>query len=262
LTEISDAERRAMDLRTWQLMEHAFVRPEDEDVRALCREAQHHPLDSAQLEIVKARIRELFTDPLSDREIALLIDRTPEDGCDKCAAVTYTGPLGPSIIERLPDGRWQKRTPVVRETYTQELTLPDGRPASVTWDVDAARELLRKRPRLPRPLNPESLREWLETKVSFLPEHVWHLPADRCGEPGIVVVLDAGPSPDELQPVRFLIDGSHRAARALAEGRPFFAYHLTEAEQFSIATYRENGVITPMPTAAGPGVQDDEVGLL
>ena len=59
-----------------------------------------------------------------------------------------------------------------------------------------------------------------------------------------------------------LIDGSHRAALALRDGRDFFACLLTEQEQRSICTYTVEGKVTAIPQiAAGPGITPEDAGL-
>jgi len=50
-----------------------------------------------------------------------------------------------------------------------------------------------------------------------------------------------------------LIDGSHRAALALRERRPFYAYQLSEKEQYSICTY------TPAGGEPGPMLKVEDV---
>lgn len=92
--------------------------------------------------------------------------------------------------------------------------------------------------------------------------HLNHIPADRRDEPGIVVVVSTAIGPEApLYELPVLIDGSHRAALALHDGREFFAYLLTEDEQRSICTYRVGGQVTEIPLVPGPGVTDQQVGL-
>jgi hypothetical protein len=59
-----------------------------------------------------------------------------------------------------------------------------------------------------------------------------------------------------------LIDGSHRAAMALRDGRDFSAYLLTEQEQRSVCTYKVEGKVAEIPQiAAGPGITPEDAGL-
>jgi hypothetical protein len=147
------------------------------------------------------------------------------------------------------------------EVYTFTFLTPDG-PAELTWHIDAARQLLAERPREPRLLNPRSLLAWLRRYVAITEQHLDHLPDDVLDEPGVMVVIETAEAPGApLRGFAILIDGSHRAARALRDGRRFRAYLLTEQEQASIATYTPNGKIEPLPTTPGPGVTDEDAGI-
>ena len=107
-----------------------------------------------------------------------------------------------------------------------------------------------------------SLLAWLRRHVAITEQHLDHLPDDVLDEPGIIVVIETAEAPGApLREFAILIDGSHRAARALRDRRRFRAYLLTEQEQASIATYTLNGQVEPMPTSPGPGVTDADAGI-
>jgi hypothetical protein len=151
--------------------------------------------------------------------------------------------------------------PLGGEVYTFTFLTPEG-PAELTWDIDAARRLLAERPREPRLLNPHSLLAWLRRYVTITEQHLDHLPDDVLDEPGIMAIIETAEAPGApLRAFAILIDGSHRAARAVRDGRRFRAYLLTEQEQASIATYTINGQVEPLPTAPGPGVTDEDAGI-
>lgn len=60
-------------------------------------------------------------------------------------------------------------------------------------------------------------------------------------------------APMHWEPV--LIAGNHRAALALRQGRQFFAYLLTEPEQYSIATTSVGGGPWTKPMLVHPGLR-------
>jgi len=96
------------------------------------------------------------------------------------------------------------------------------------FDVEAARRFAADG-REPVEVEPDSVRASVENS-SIDETHVGHVdPA----YPGIITHLwfdDDG----ELVQAQLLIDGNHRAARCLRDGRPFFAYVLTEDESRAI----------------------------
>ena len=81
--------------------------------------------------------------------------------------------------------------------------------------------------------------------------------------PGIFVVITVAARPGApMFDFGILIDGSHRAALALRDGRDFSAYLLTEQEQRSICTYTVEGKVTEIPLIApGPGITPEDAGL-
>jgi hypothetical protein len=170
------------------------------------------------------------------------------------------GPVCPECFSRGHVGG-RLALPAGGELYTFTFLTPDG-PAELSWNIEAARRLLAERPREPRQLNTLSLLAWLRRHVTITEQHLDHLPDDVLEEPGIMVVIETAEAPGApLREFAILIDGSHRAARAVRDGRRYRAYLLTEQEQASIATYTLNGKVEPMPTIPGPGVTDEEAGI-
>lgn len=147
-----------------------------------------------------------------------------------------------------------------REIYTLSMTGPDSELSS---DIARAQELLTLLPRTPKKLDRVDLADWLRSRVTITPRHLDHIPVAKRGVPGIFVVISVAARPDApMFDFGILIDGSHRAALALRDGRDFFAYLLTEQEQRSICTHTVEGMVTEIPRiAAGPGITPEEAGL-
>ncbi len=107
------------------------------------------------------------------------------------------------------------RCPVVgddrqhRECY-QFLTL--------RFDIAIARKLIRSS--MLHRVDPTGLAKWLEC-THIVEQHLFHLP-ERLS-PGLMVTLPNGCG-------RLVIDGNHRAARALRRGEEFTAFLLPERE--------------------------------
>ncbi len=141
-----------------------------------------------------------------------------------------------------------------REIYTD---------SELSWDIARAQELPTQRPRRPKKLDPVEAAEWLRARVTITPRHLDHVPVAQRGAPGIFVVITVAARPDAPTfDFGMLIDGSHRAALALRDGRDFFAHLLTEQEQRSICTYTVEGKVTETPQiAAGPGIMREDAGL-
>ena len=102
---------------------------------------------------------------------------------------------------------------------------------SLRFDVRLARKLS-ERHDLTR-IEPLALARWIE-HARILESHVWHLPANA-GH-GIMVTLPAGCGMP-------LIDGNHRATRALRLGEPFFAAVLREGETLELLRMSMNPTI-------------------
>lgn len=93
---------------------------------------------------------------------------------------------------------------------------------SLRFNLQVARRLA-KPPMLHR-VDPVGLTSWLD-RVYIDQRHLDHLPADLA--PGLMITFPAGLG-------RPLIDGNHRAARALRDGDEFLAYLLPEAETLTL----------------------------
>ena len=102
---------------------------------------------------------------------------------------------------------------------------------SLRFNVSVARRLSAKHD-LTR-IEPSALARWLE-HAQILESHVWHLPANA-GH-GIMITLPSGCGMP-------LIDGNHRATRALREGNPFFAAILNEAETLELLQHSMRGTV-------------------
>ena len=163
--------------------------------------------------------------------------------CPECFSRGYVGPLllGP------------------KEVYSFEVSEPQ---AQLDWDIDAARALIAARPRTAQRLDPGWLRRWLTERTQFTLEHLMHIPAEKVAEPGILVEIVESPPGRKPDPFRILIDGTHRAARRLRQGRACWAFLLTEQEQRAICTYWREGHIVEFPTIAGLGISDRHAGIL
>jgi hypothetical protein len=132
-----------------------------------------------------------------------------------------------------------RRQALFRESFTYQFVNPN---AELVWDMEQARAILAKHPRDPQLVDPDWLASWLSTKETFVPEHLEHIPPDKREDPGIVVQIAHAEAPGQpMEWLPILVDGSHRGALALREGRDFYAYELTEKEQYSICTYTPGG---------------------
>jgi hypothetical protein len=88
----------------------------------------------------------------------------------------------------------------------------------VRFNINIAREMVNSR--TPVLVEPGALERWLEhTRIDS--QHVTHVPLNA--GPGLKVTLPGGCG----EPI---IDGNHRAARSLREGKNFFVYMFNEAE--------------------------------
>jgi hypothetical protein len=82
-------------------------------------------------------------------------------------------------------------------------------------------------------VKPLALARWLE-HARILESHIWHLPTNA-GH-GLMVTLPAGCG-------KPLIDGNHRAARALRLGEPFFVAELSESETLDLLRLSMNPTV-------------------
>jgi hypothetical protein len=69
-----------------------------------------------------------------------------------------------------------------REIYTFSMTGPESQ---LSWDIARAQELLTRRPRKPKKLDPVKLADWLQSRVTITPRHLDHIPVAKRGVPGI-----------------------------------------------------------------------------
>jgi hypothetical protein len=159
--------------------------------------------------------------------------------------------VGPVCAECLSRGHLPALRLSPREVYSFGLA-EHQRP--LDCDVDAAHALIAARPRRALRLDPAWLETWLLERTSVTAEHLDHIPADKLDEPAIVVEGMACAPGAVTQPFPILIDGTHRAARKLRDGRDGCAYLLTEEEHCSICTYRVDGQVVEEATFSAPGV--------
>jgi hypothetical protein len=95
----------------------------------------------------------------------------------------------------------------------------------IQWDIARVMHYIVDARRKPDTLTLEGMLPWLD-RVELVPQHIWHVPVDL---PIIVVTMNDGSS--------VVIDGNHRVARALAEGREsLLAFFLPEDEVAHLAT--------------------------
>ncbi len=112
------------------------------------------------------------------------------------------------------------------------------------FDVDKARGLATDG-REPVEVEEESVR--LSVRDSEMDEaHVGHVDPRF---PGIIAHVQYQDEGGQMLRGHVLIDGHHRAARCLREGRPFLAYLLTEAESEAVLVGSPE-VVTPRAVAA------------
>jgi hypothetical protein len=138
---------------------------------------------------------------------------------------------------------------LVVESFTFTFHDPDS---TATWNVDEARAMIARDPRPPLRVDPNWLKGWLATEETFDPGHLDHIPVSKRKEPGILIRVANIEEPGApIKWVYILVDGSHRAALALREGRAFHAYLLSEPEQYAICTCTTaHGEVGKMPTVA------------
>jgi len=89
---------------------------------------------------------------------------------------------------------------------------------TLRFDIAIARKLIR--PGMLHRVDPTALAKWLEC-THIMEQHIEHLPEHL--DPGLMVTLPNGCG-------RLLLDGNHRAARALRRGQEFTAFLLPERQ--------------------------------
>ena len=97
------------------------------------------------------------------------------------------------------------------------------------FDVEAARKWVADG-RAPVEVEPDSVRDSVEI-TTIDDAHIDHVDPSI---PGIITHVWFVTDDGEEAHGHLLIDGNHRAARCLRDGRPFFAYVLTEAESRAV----------------------------
>jgi len=166
--------------------------------------------------------------------------------------------LGPVCPECFSRGHIAALRLSPNEVYSFGVTEPQ---AQFDWDVDAGRALIAANPRTAQRLDPTWLESWLAERTTITPDHLDHIPADKLDEPGILIEIMACSPGGEPRPFRILIDGTHRGARTLRDGRECWAFLLTEEEQRSICTYQLEGQVAELPSFSGAGITDREAGV-
>ena len=112
-----------------------------------------------------------------------------------------------------------------------QLNAQDGgevfrhRKATFKFDVDLAIEIANDG-REPVEVDEESLR----TTLLDCDVNEQHLPHVNLSRPGIIAQVTYHLDDGQTVTAHLLIDGNHRAARSLKEGRPYYVYVLSEDE--------------------------------
>ena len=104
-------------------------------------------------------------------------------------------------------------------------------PTIYWFDVEGARAILTAHSRPQYLIDPHTLPA--NTCDDLIAEHIAHVPLI---EPGIIATVAFEMAGSGLQTFNILIDGRHRAARALNLSKPFFCALLTEEETGRIMT--------------------------
>jgi hypothetical protein len=150
-----------------------------------------------------------------------------------------------------------------RERYEMRVLNPDGTEGMVYWKVHKARAMVRADPRAARRLDHQALMTWLEQHAEAIDyDHLDHIPTEQYqhgAAPGLMVIIDEldpdRPGHFRAQPI--LIDGTHRAARAVRAHESFFVYVLTDAE--TMACVESEGIVTG--ETSGAQVDLNETGM-
>jgi hypothetical protein len=115
------------------------------------------------------------------------------------------------------------------ESYSFTMTDPDQ---EIVWSLDVARGYIRAGLVPIMELDPDALKSWIDTYADVDEAHLDHIPLESIYVPGILIAIATAPTVDDpIEIFPILLDGTHRATRALREGRPFFAYVLNEPQQ-------------------------------
>lgn len=103
---------------------------------------------------------------------------------------------------------------------TEDYGITGEHGRALSWSVNKARAEIAAADLAPQPITPAELWALLEGHDLTI-AHLDHIPRNA---PDVGILA---PSPDSSGTGYALINGSHRAARALRDGRPFSAYVLT-----------------------------------
>jgi hypothetical protein len=119
--------------------------------------------------------------------------------------------------------------------YSLSVVNQDGSEGAVHFKIAKARAMVEADPRPPRRIEPDALQQFLDEHAEAInTAHLDHIPNGALRVPGLVVQFDELDEHGQLRPTSVLIDGTHRAARSLRDGQPFFAYLLTDNEMAAI----------------------------
>jgi hypothetical protein len=175
--------------------------------------------DNADLVLVPEIDRVLVRNPVTGQY---------EDRCIKCMAHQL---LAAGMMER--------------PNYSFQITNPD---VVLEWNVKRAWELVEASGRQPQEVDPGWVRRWLKDRSNLTPGHMDHIPAERLSDPILFdhIFTSRDDTAREVRwwPFYILVDGHHRAARALQEGKPIFGHTLTPAEHAEVLQ-RHNGRFDP-----------------
>ena len=147
------------------------------------------------------------------------------------------------------------RTPIGELTFSFAWSDLD---VAASWNLARAWSIARARidaGALPEIFDADGLRTWIAEYSDVDPAHIDHLPDDVVDTIGLAADVDVRlyapwlDIPADRAVNTVLLDGNHRAARALRDGRPFAAYFLSDVELRSclahVATGPAAAVVVP-----------------
>lgn len=130
--------------------------------------------------------------------------------------------------------------------YSHQFTHPLK---IVKWNTAKAWRLVRQSRRVPRPIDPEWLAIWIRDRSNLVRDHQDHIPAEHLRAPLLLDTVWAECHRKETgawmsAPFSLLLDGHHRAARAVREGWIATGFFLT-AEEHEQVTSEQAGAYDP-----------------